>query len=138
MIDVVQGRTQSRDDREERHCHRVRPSRDGERDVGARRGKAAAPAGARDRAHRPTLRVGRVGRPGYGRACPRTALSRVVSLVPSITETLSSWDVTPVACTRFCERPDLPHVGGTKDPDIDDIVALAPDLVVRRRRREPP
>lgn len=64
---------------------------------------------------------------------------RVVSLVPSITETLSSWGLTPVACTRFCERPDLPHVGGTKDPHIDDIVELAPDLVVvdmEENRRE--
>jgi ABC-type Fe3+-hydroxamate transport system substrate-binding protein len=59
--------------------------------------------------------------------------------VPSITETLSSWGRTPVACTRFCERPDLPHVGGTKDPRIDDIVAWAPDLVVvdaEENRRE--
>ncbi|HEX8804177.1 MAG TPA: helical backbone metal receptor [Acidimicrobiales bacterium] len=55
---------------------------------------------------------------------------RVVSLVPSVTETLAAWGVTPVACTRFCERPDLPHVGGTKDPDVDAIAALAPDLVV--------
>ena len=55
---------------------------------------------------------------------------RVVSLVPSVTETLLAWGVTPVACTRFCEQPDLPHVGGTKDPDVDAIVALAPDLVV--------
>jgi ABC-type Fe3+-hydroxamate transport system substrate-binding protein len=38
--------------------------------------------------------------------------------------------VDPVACTRFCEQPDLPAVGGTKNPDIDAIVRLAPDLVV--------
>jgi len=38
--------------------------------------------------------------------------------------------VDPVACTRFCEQPDLPAVGGTKNPDIDAIVGLAPDLVV--------
>jgi ABC-type Fe3+-hydroxamate transport system substrate-binding protein len=55
---------------------------------------------------------------------------RVVSLVPSITETLSAWDRTPIACTRFCERSDLEHVGGTKDPSIERIVALQPDLVV--------
>jgi ABC-type Fe3+-hydroxamate transport system substrate-binding protein len=53
-----------------------------------------------------------------------------VSLLPSITETLRAWGADPIACTRFCEQPDLPHVGGTKDPDIDAIVALAPDLVV--------
>lgn len=64
---------------------------------------------------------------------------RVVSLVPSVTETLSAWGVEPVACTRFCERPDLPHVGGTKNPDIAAIAALAPDTVVVDRhenRRE--
>jgi ABC-type Fe3+-hydroxamate transport system substrate-binding protein len=55
---------------------------------------------------------------------------RVVSLVPSVTETLLHWGVTPVAVTRFCEQPRLTQVGGTKDPDLDAIVALAPDLVV--------
>ncbi len=58
------------------------------------------------------------------------ARARVVSLVPSVTETLLAWGVEPVACTRFCERPELAHVGGTKDPDVAAIVALAPDLVV--------
>ncbi|MFN0090005.1 MAG: helical backbone metal receptor [Acidimicrobiales bacterium] len=55
---------------------------------------------------------------------------RVVSLVPSVTETLLAWGITPAACTRFCEQPGLTHVGGTKDPDIAAIVALRPDLVV--------
>ncbi|MGD9704781.1 MAG: helical backbone metal receptor [Acidimicrobiia bacterium] len=55
---------------------------------------------------------------------------RIVSLVPSVTETLLAWGVDVVACTRFCEQPDLPHVGGTKDPDIAAIAALSPDLVV--------
>jgi ABC-type Fe3+-hydroxamate transport system substrate-binding protein len=55
---------------------------------------------------------------------------RVVSLVPSVTETLLAWGVVPIAVTRFCEHPELPHVGGTKDPDIDAIVGLRPDLVV--------
>jgi ABC-type Fe3+-hydroxamate transport system substrate-binding protein len=64
---------------------------------------------------------------------------RIVSLVPSVTETLSAWGVEPIACTRFCERPDLLHVGGTKNPDIEAIVGLAPDLVVvdqQENRRE--
>jgi hypothetical protein len=58
---------------------------------------------------------------------------RVVSLVPSVTETLLAWGIEPVACTRFCEQPDLPHVGGTKDPDLASIIGLAPDLVVLDR-----
>ena len=64
---------------------------------------------------------------------------RVVSLVPSATETLRALGVDPVACTRFCEQPDLPTVGGTKDPDVAAIVALEPDLVVvndEENRRE--
>jgi ABC-type Fe3+-hydroxamate transport system substrate-binding protein len=64
---------------------------------------------------------------------------RVVSLVPSVTETLLAWGIEPVACTRFCEQPQMRHVGGTKDPAVADIVDLAPDLVVldeEENRRE--
>jgi ABC-type Fe3+-hydroxamate transport system substrate-binding protein len=64
---------------------------------------------------------------------------RVVSLVPSATETLLDLGVTPIACTRFCGQPHLTTVGGTKDPDVAAIVALAPDLVVvndEENRRE--
>ena len=64
---------------------------------------------------------------------------RVVSLVPSVTESLLAWGVRPVAVTRFCEQPHLRTVGGTKDPDVAAIVELAPDLVVvndEENRRE--
>ena len=64
---------------------------------------------------------------------------RVVSLVPSLSETLDSWGVRPVAVTRFCDLAGVARVGGTKDPDLDAIVALAPDLVVldeEENRRE--
>jgi ABC-type Fe3+-hydroxamate transport system substrate-binding protein len=64
---------------------------------------------------------------------------RIVSLVPSVTETLTAWDRVPIACTRFCERPDLEHVGGTKNPDIERIEELHPDLIVmdgEENRRE--
>jgi ABC-type Fe3+-hydroxamate transport system substrate-binding protein len=66
-------------------------------------------------------------------------VKRVVSLVPSVTETLLAWGVEPVAVTRFCEQPSLHQVGGTKNPSIDEIVALRPDLVVmdeEENRRE--
>ena len=64
---------------------------------------------------------------------------RIVSLVPSMTETLLDWGIEPVACTRFCEQPDIPHMGGTKDPDVRAIRAATPDLVVmdaQENRRE--
>lgn len=70
--------------------------------------------------------------PTYSGDCRRGVLAvlRVVSLVPSATESVLAWGVTPVACTRFCEQPTLRHIGGTKDPNIAEIVALQPDLVL--------
>jgi ABC-type Fe3+-hydroxamate transport system substrate-binding protein len=64
---------------------------------------------------------------------------RVASLVPSVTETLLSWGIRPVACTRFCEQPSLRQVGGTKDPDLDALINMRPDVVVldqEENRRE--
>ncbi len=64
---------------------------------------------------------------------------RIVSLVPSITETLRHWGHDPIACTRFCEQPDLATVGGTKNPDLEAIAELGPDVVMFDReenRRE--
>ena len=58
---------------------------------------------------------------------------RIVSLVPSSTETLLALGADVVACTRFCEQPGIVRVGGTKNPDIAAIVDLAPDLVVMDR-----
>ncbi|MDP9362152.1 MAG: helical backbone metal receptor [Acidobacteriota bacterium] len=59
---------------------------------------------------------------------------RVVSLVPSLTETLfdlgAGDDVA--AITDFCIFPEginRPRVGGTKNPRISEIRAFAPDLV---------
>jgi ABC-type Fe3+-hydroxamate transport system substrate-binding protein len=60
---------------------------------------------------------------------------RVVSLVPSDTYTFARLGGAErlVGRTRYCEVPDLPDVavvGGTKDPDVDAIVDLAPDVVL--------
>ena len=57
-------------------------------------------------------------------------MTRVVSLVPSVTETLLAWGVEPVGVTRFCEAPGIEQVGGTKTPDLASIVRLRPDVVV--------
>ena len=64
---------------------------------------------------------------------------RVVSLVPSVTETLLAWDIAPVAVTRFCEHPELPARRRHEGPGHRAIVAMAPDLVVvydEENRRE--
>lgn len=59
---------------------------------------------------------------------------RVVSLVPSLTETIA-WSAPGVlvGATTWCVRPaglDVPRCGGTKNPDIEAILRLVPDLVV--------
>ncbi len=61
---------------------------------------------------------------------------RVVSLCPSITETIVAiGGLKSIAgVTRYCTRPSgmlwgLPRVGGTKSPDIPRILDLKPDLV---------
>ncbi len=59
--------------------------------------------------------------------------ARIVSLVPSSTETLLALGADVVACTKYCEQPDLAHVGGSKNPDIGAIQLLTPDLVVLDR-----
>jgi len=60
--------------------------------------------------------------------------TRVVTLVPSITESLASVDRgAVVGATDWCTHPaDLAvaRVRGTKNPDLAAVRALAPDLVV--------
>jgi len=61
---------------------------------------------------------------------------RIVSLTPAITETLFALGLGPrvVGVTRFCDYPPeartKPQVGGYADPDVEAVVALAPDLVL--------
>ncbi|MCX4750851.1 helical backbone metal receptor [Kitasatospora sp. NBC_01287] len=69
-----------------------------------------------------------------GRPVPIGAVRRVVSLVPSLTEAVAA--TSPgllVGATDWCSRPaDLAvtRIGGTKNPDVAAIRALAPDLVI--------
>lgn len=65
---------------------------------------------------------------------PRKPPRRVVSLVPSLTETLFELEVGKlvVGITDFCIFPEsleLPRVGGTKNPRVEEIRRLRPDLV---------
>ncbi|WP_433787731.1 helical backbone metal receptor [Actinomycetospora sp. CA-101289] len=73
------------------------------------------------------------------------SVSRVVSLVPSLTEAVG---VTApgllVGATDWCTHPDdldehgVTRVRGTKNPDVDAIVALAPDLVLANAEENKP
>ncbi|SCG36023.1 helical backbone metal receptor [Micromonospora humi] len=59
---------------------------------------------------------------------------RVVSLVPSLTEAVAATrPEVLVGATDWCTHPaglDVPRVGGTKYPDLERVLALAPDLVL--------
>lgn len=71
---------------------------------------------------------------------------RIVSLVPSITETLFALGAgaSVVGVSSFCTHPPqpvarLPKVGGTKNPDLEAILGLRPDVVIlneEENRRE--
>lgn len=74
------------------------------------------------------------------RAAPTSTPERIVSLVPSLTEACFDLGLRDrlVGVTDWCVHPaaeltGLPRVGGTKNPDIEVIVGLAPDLVIANR-----
>jgi ABC-type Fe3+-hydroxamate transport system substrate-binding protein len=60
--------------------------------------------------------------------------SRVVSLVPSLTEAVEvSAPGRLAGATDYCTHPstlDVPRVGGSKYPKLDRVLDLAPDLVL--------
>ena len=58
--------------------------------------------------------------------------ARVVSLVPSDTLSVQALGAASalVGRTDYCDAPGVPSVGGTKNPRVDDICDLAPDLVL--------
>jgi ABC-type Fe3+-hydroxamate transport system substrate-binding protein len=71
---------------------------------------------------------------------------RIVCLVPSLTEALFAFGLQDsiVGITDYCLEPPLlvrtkPSVGGTKNPDVEAILRLGPDLIVanvEENRRE--
>jgi ABC-type Fe3+-hydroxamate transport system substrate-binding protein len=68
------------------------------------------------------------------------APGRIVSLVPSLTETLFALGVgeSVVGRTRYCTQPPravgrVPKVGGTKKIDVGRVLGLEPDLIVSVR-----
>ncbi|MBE1595831.1 ABC-type Fe3+-hydroxamate transport system substrate-binding protein [Streptomyces stelliscabiei] len=70
-------------------------------------------------------------------------MSRVVSLVPSLTEAVAvTLPGVLVGATDWCAHPgdlDVVRVGGTKNPKTDVIARLGPDLVIanEEENREP-
>ncbi|GAA4861107.1 helical backbone metal receptor [Actinomycetospora straminea] len=81
-----------------------------------------------------------------GRRVPLPAtVRRVVSLVPSLTEAVGVTEPgLLVGATDWCTHPDdlddhgVTRVRGTKNPDIDTIVALAPDVVLANAEENKP
>ncbi|MDI9883098.1 helical backbone metal receptor [Streptomyces sp. HNM0645] len=70
-------------------------------------------------------------------------MTRVVSLVPSLTEAIAvSAPGLLAGATDWCTRPAglrAARIGGTKNPDVEAVVGLRPDLVVanEEENREP-
>jgi ABC-type Fe3+-hydroxamate transport system substrate-binding protein len=66
---------------------------------------------------------------------------RVVSFVPSWTETLLEAGVEVVGRTRFCIHgpgiEGIPQVGGTKDWNLSRLESLRPDLLILDREENP-
>ena len=64
----------------------------------------------------------------------RGPVRRVVSIVPSLTEAVAATaGGLLVAATDWCTHPpglDVPRIRGTKNPDVEKIVELRPDLVL--------
>ncbi|MFK7972469.1 MAG: ABC transporter substrate-binding protein [Bacteroidia bacterium] len=65
---------------------------------------------------------------------------RIVSLCPSITETLVAFDLDErlVGRTRFCIHPktavkQITRVGGTKDVNMERLKELQPDLIIAEK-----
>jgi len=66
---------------------------------------------------------------------PKTPVKRVVTLAPSLTDTVLALGAGDrlVGVSRFDERPEvksLPRVGGFVDPSVEAVLALKPDLVL--------
>ncbi|MDP9405868.1 MAG: helical backbone metal receptor [Actinomycetota bacterium] len=68
---------------------------------------------------------------------------RIVSLVPSVTDTMAALGVADrlVGVTDYCVAgapSDAARVGGTKNPAIDRVLALRPDLVIANSEENRP
>lgn len=71
--------------------------------------------------------------------------NRIISLVPSLTELLIDLGLENqlVGRTRFCVHPKdkvekIPIVGGTKNPRLDKIREIGPDLIIANKEENRP
>ncbi|MFH1756145.1 MAG: helical backbone metal receptor [Candidatus Latescibacterota bacterium] len=69
---------------------------------------------------------------------------RIVSLVPSLTETIVYLAGTDrlAGVTKYCIHPQntlggIPRIGGTKDPQVEKIISLSPDLIIANKEENP-
>lgn len=75
-----------------------------------------------------------------------STVTRVVSLVPSLTEAVAATGLAIdrdllVGCTDWCTHPedlDLPRIGGTKNPRVGDVMDLRPDVVLANEEENRP
>ncbi|BBH53922.1 ABC transporter substrate-binding protein [Fluviispira sanaruensis] len=70
---------------------------------------------------------------------------RIVSLVPSLTETICDFGLQNniKGCTNYCVSPKILRksaltVGGTKDPDIEKIIFLKPTHIIVNKEENTP
>ena len=72
----------------------------------------------------------------FASAAKASAPMRIVSLAPSVTETLFALGAGPevVGVSQYCDYPpqvrDLPRVGSFLTPNLEAIIALRPTLIV--------
>ncbi|WP_428235549.1 helical backbone metal receptor [Gracilimonas sp.] len=70
---------------------------------------------------------------------PDLPYTRIVSLVPSLTELLVDLGLKDqlIGRTRFCVHPkeikDIDIIGGTKNPNLEKIVELEPDFILANK-----
>jgi len=98
---------------------------------------APATAGEGPASPPPAAAPTETGPGAQGRPAPETAVTRVVSMNPSLTAILLALGAGEVlvGVDAYSARSqpqveDLPRVGGLADPDLEAVVALRPELVV--------
>lgn len=74
-----------------------------------------------------------------------SSVNRIVSLVPSTTESVCELGAGNrlVACTRYCSEPadglrDVLRIGGTKNPNLQQLAATDPELVLANAEENRP